>query len=39
MRATRIMFLIVLLVQGCGHKGPLLMPQTPANTKPSNQGQ
>lgn len=32
-----IMLLLPLLLQGCGHKGPLFMPQ-PATQQP-NQGQ
>lgn len=27
---TGIMLLLALLLQGCGHKGPLVLPQTPA---------
>ncbi len=33
MRATDIMLLLTLLLQGCGHKGPLFMPQ-PAAQQP-----
>jgi len=28
--AAFIMLLMTLLLQGCGHKGPLYLPQTPA---------
>jgi predicted small lipoprotein YifL len=27
MRVTGIMLLLALLLQGCGHKGPLVLPQ------------
>ncbi|MDE2117127.1 MAG: lipoprotein [Betaproteobacteria bacterium] len=37
MRVTGIMLLLTLLLQGCGHKGPLYIPQ-PATQQPS-QGQ
>lgn len=28
-RAAGIMLLLTLLLQGCGHKGPLYLPDTP----------
>jgi len=34
MRTATIMFLIALLLQGCGHKGPLLLPPS---SQPSTQ--
>ncbi len=30
MRVTGIMLVLVLLLQGCGHKGPLYLPQPEA---------
>jgi predicted small lipoprotein YifL len=35
--AAGIMLLLTLLLQGCGHKGPLFMPQPPAAAPQSNQ--
>jgi predicted small lipoprotein YifL len=29
MRVAAIILLLLLLLQGCGHKGPLAMPQKP----------
>jgi len=37
--ATGIMLLIVLLLQGCGHKGPLFMPSPPPAQQQSTTGQ
>lgn len=38
MRVTCIMLLFALLLQGCGHKGPLVLPQAQPVAQPS-QGQ
>lgn len=44
MRVTGIMLLLTLLLQGCGHKGPLVLPQAksatqqPAAQQPNEQG-
>ncbi|MDE2309771.1 MAG: lipoprotein [Betaproteobacteria bacterium] len=37
MRVTGIMLLLTLALQGCGHKGPLYIPQPP--TQQPSQGQ
>lgn len=38
MRVTCIMLLMALLLQGCGHKGPLVLPQAqPSAAKPAAQ--
>ena len=34
---TGIMLLLTLLLQGCGHKGPLYLPQEPAAPQQSSQ--
>jgi predicted small lipoprotein YifL len=40
MRAVCIMLLIALSLQGCGHKGPLVLPQSQPSVQQSNhQGQ
>lgn len=39
MHVTGIMLLLALLLQGCGHKGPLFMPQPQPATQQPNQGQ
>lgn len=39
MRVTGIMLLLALLLQGCGHKGPLFLPQGQPAEQPSSQGQ
>ena len=36
MRVTCIMLLLALLLQGCGHKGPLTLPQAHPATQQSN---
>ena len=33
--ATGIMLLMALLLQGCGHKGPLFLPPPPAQQQPA----
>ena len=33
-----IMLLLALLLQGCGHKGPLVLPQAKSATHPNDQG-
>ena len=38
MRVTGIMLLLTLLLQGCGHKGPLFIPQPQSAPQQSNQG-
>jgi predicted small lipoprotein YifL len=38
MRVTAIMLLLALLLQGCGHKGPLVLPQSQPAVQQSNQG-
>ncbi len=37
MRVTSIMLLIALLLQGCGHKGPLVLPQAKPTAQPAVQ--
>jgi predicted small lipoprotein YifL len=37
MRVTCIMLLLALLLQGCGHKGPLVLPQAKPATQPAAQ--
>jgi predicted small lipoprotein YifL len=39
MRVTGIMLLFALLLQGCGHKGSLVLPQAQPATQQPNQGQ
>jgi len=40
MRMTGIMLLLALLLQGCGHKGALFLPQAqPATQQPSQNNQ
>ncbi len=34
---TGIMLLMVLVLQGCGHKGPLFLPKKTATPAPSEQ--
>ena len=34
-----IMLLVAALLQGCGHKGPLVLPQTQSTTQQPSQGQ
>jgi predicted small lipoprotein YifL len=34
---TGIMLLTVLLLQGCGHKGPLYLPKNPVPAPPTDQ--
>jgi predicted small lipoprotein YifL len=36
--AAGIMLLLTLLLQGCGHKGPLYLPQGTSATSSSNPG-
>ncbi len=38
MRVSGIMLLLAMLLQGCGHKGPLSMPPPPATQQPNDQG-
>ena len=38
MRVAGIMLLLVLLLQGCGHKGPLFLPQEPPAGGQSGEG-
>jgi len=39
MRVFAIMLLFALLLQGCGHKGPLVLPQAqPTTQQPNDQG-
>ncbi|MDO8414548.1 MAG: lipoprotein [Gallionellaceae bacterium] len=35
MRMTCIMVLLMLLLQGCGHKGPMYLPPDSASASPS----
>ncbi len=37
MRVIGIMLLLALLLQGCGHKGPLVLPQAKPATQPAAQ--
>ena len=39
MRTTGIMLLFALLLQGCGHRGPLYMPQAQPAAQQFNQNQ
>lgn len=39
MRVTGIMLLLALLLQGCGHKGPLYLPPPPPSAPQSDEGQ
>jgi predicted small lipoprotein YifL len=39
MRALGIMLLLTVILQGCGRKGPLLLPPAPGATPPATQAQ